>query len=56
MKKKMKIIHYIIYVIKYILIINNEEYELLIRFSKKNDIVFNLGAPFLNNWVTAYDY
>ena len=30
-------------------------FELLIRFSHKHD-VFKLGAPFLNNWFTIYDY
>ena len=34
---------------------NDHDFELLIRFPNKLD-VFKLGAPFLNNWYTIYDY
>ena len=37
-------------------LISNDKVELLVRFTKKNDIIFKLGAPFLKKWTTLYDY
>ena len=36
--------------------INYAQYELLIRFSQKEDNVAILGFPFLNQWATIYDF
>ena len=36
--------------------INYAQYELLIRFSQKEDNVAILGFPFLNNWAIVYDF
>lgn len=36
--------------------INYAQYELLIRFSQKEDNIAILGFPFLNQWANVYDF